>query len=54
MAAHGHDLKTAAPRMRVAVPDWLATFGGIAFVVVAYRAWFSFAFAWGATEPWHG
>jgi hypothetical protein len=38
----------AAPRMRGAVPDWLATFGGIAFVVVAYRAWFSLAFAWGA------
>jgi hypothetical protein len=47
MAVHGDDLEAAAPAMRGAVPDWLATFGGIAFIVAAYRVGFSLAFAWG-------
>jgi Dolichyl-phosphate-mannose-protein mannosyltransferase len=47
MTAHEDNVAKAVPATRGVVPDWLATFGGIALVVAAYRTIFSLAFAWG-------
>jgi hypothetical protein len=50
MIANADDLETATRPMLGPVPEWLATFGGIACTVAAYRVAFSLAFAWGPAE----